>query len=882
MSALETLRIALFGNPASSATKPSREGVLAAFADVVRALNAFAGGAIGSTVTAVYASRSTLNGHLEFPDRTLGLVYNDGPNNTGIYIKSGPAGSGSWVFTGLFGTGPEGPIGPMGPGPSVEVIQAAIASATSTATNAAQLADLRAAAAAQFASQAEALAIVLQVTTAGGWFTSETDAELLALPNGTGAFIITPEGDFYTVEMVNGAPVRRATFLTRFYNRHNGINLWEFAKGDGIADDTAGVQAAVMLASVTGARINCGGPDLTYLIAGAHATFGDWNGVGGPFPFKRGVIRMRSNVRIVGQGAKFLLSGGRTDPGGLFYHAFWEEPYLDNWSFEGVELDGNLPNQIITPIPANTHDDKVWQHGHGIAVYGSRNAYIKNCRIHGFRGAGANIGSSVSDNGAPGHARSRNFRVSESTFYDNFSHDIGGGIDDFEVVDCRFIDGTMPSRWVGALDIEKLDAWVNINNVHIHRNVFDFRFGYRPTESTPQFASNSSQALAMRRRLRRACTGSFYYTGFPGNVYNGTMDGFSFTDNTVYQGTVDVNNWINVDISRNKFFNTYEDMAGVFLAPGNCIGVTQFANDSTNPARVTGLYGATIRDNKIDHDISGAGIFVEAFENISVGGGYIKRAREAGVRLNGCSGSVSDIDIENVGANDNDQIPALQGMFSSAVVAFGGMARSLRIADIRAVETRSGSARRMTRAVYANVGAEPLTRIENVTGTGMLVEIVKDVNGSTLQQGNVNASAPVLAFSRPVEFSGGAKVTNGSLEVSSTTGDVAITLAAAPGKESKVVFTTAGGLEFIQSLLGSGRFSLNSYNNGTPVAVPFAIENDGRVVMDSPWHRPLQLYGTFGSGDTIRYLWISTPGVLRISETKPTADGDGVAVGSQA
>lgn len=105
MSAVDILRDALFGTPPSAAKEPSREGVLAAFENVVLSLNTLAGGVIGSTAAAVYAARSTLNGHLEFADRTLGLVYNDG-DNTGIYIKSGAANTGSWVATGLLGRGP--------------------------------------------------------------------------------------------------------------------------------------------------------------------------------------------------------------------------------------------------------------------------------------------------------------------------------------------------------------------------------------------------------------------------------------------------------------------------------------------------------------------------------------------------------------------------------------------------------------------------------------------------------------------------------------------------------------------------------------------------------------------------------------------------------
>jgi hypothetical protein len=101
------MRDALFGNPPTPATKPSREGVFAAFTSLAQSLTILAGGAIGSGAPAVYAALTTLNNHLEFPDRALGLVYNDG-TNSGIYIKNGAAGSGSWIATGLLGTGLNG------------------------------------------------------------------------------------------------------------------------------------------------------------------------------------------------------------------------------------------------------------------------------------------------------------------------------------------------------------------------------------------------------------------------------------------------------------------------------------------------------------------------------------------------------------------------------------------------------------------------------------------------------------------------------------------------------------------------------------------------------------------------------------------------------
>lgn len=107
MAAIDTLRDALFGNPPTIDYRPSREGVVKSFSEVVESLNAIVGGFAASAVPAVYASLGTLNNNLGFADRTLGLVYNDqSPANNGIYIKNGSIGSGSWTRTGLLGVGP--------------------------------------------------------------------------------------------------------------------------------------------------------------------------------------------------------------------------------------------------------------------------------------------------------------------------------------------------------------------------------------------------------------------------------------------------------------------------------------------------------------------------------------------------------------------------------------------------------------------------------------------------------------------------------------------------------------------------------------------------------------------------------------------------------
>lgn len=107
MGAIETLRDALFGNPPSQATEPSREGVLKAFEETLQSINSIVGGIFTEDASAVFATRAALFANLNFPAGTLGVVYADANSDyIGIYVKNGSSGSGSWAFTGLLGRGP--------------------------------------------------------------------------------------------------------------------------------------------------------------------------------------------------------------------------------------------------------------------------------------------------------------------------------------------------------------------------------------------------------------------------------------------------------------------------------------------------------------------------------------------------------------------------------------------------------------------------------------------------------------------------------------------------------------------------------------------------------------------------------------------------------
>lgn len=102
MSAIDTLRDALFGNPPSSTYKPSREGVLAAFTELNDGVSNIA---LASMLTVFKATRALLDADLVHGVDSVALVYDDGTDaNNDIYIKVGASGAGSWTRTDAFHT----------------------------------------------------------------------------------------------------------------------------------------------------------------------------------------------------------------------------------------------------------------------------------------------------------------------------------------------------------------------------------------------------------------------------------------------------------------------------------------------------------------------------------------------------------------------------------------------------------------------------------------------------------------------------------------------------------------------------------------------------------------------------------------------------------
>lgn len=125
MSFVDILRDALFGNPPSPTTKPSREGVLAAFTGLSGEVSLLVSAAVAAGAI-VYQTRASLYADLAHPANALAIVVADSdPAKNGAYVKVGASGSGAWALTGILLTGATGAQGAAGDAGDVANIEAA-------------------------------------------------------------------------------------------------------------------------------------------------------------------------------------------------------------------------------------------------------------------------------------------------------------------------------------------------------------------------------------------------------------------------------------------------------------------------------------------------------------------------------------------------------------------------------------------------------------------------------------------------------------------------------------------------------------------------------------------------------------------------------------
>ncbi|QCB41042.1 hypothetical protein E5673_01370 [Sphingomonas sp. PAMC26645] len=711
---------------------------------------------------------------------------------------------------------------------------------------------------------AEAAALAALVALGDGIY--DTVADGIAATNDGEGFYVRGNDSGLELWIRGGATARLyVAFATRSSLRNNGINLWEVAKGDGETNDTDSIAEAVdSAASWKVGRINCGSDRYTYKMGGDFHRSPNSD-------FNRGLVELRSSVALVGAapGSRptFKMAGGYYNPGGLFSDRFWEGNFIEGVHLENLILDGNIAAQTWnasggTDLGGGDAGADVFQHGHLVALLLAKKISARRCAFRNARGDGITTGGRRD---GVEYDFARDLLVEYNEFENLFRQGVNAATNVVRLIGNRYSgDGF----WVGAVTLEVGEIVDVVQDFWAAHEQFDFRIGVSPPERTPRWRATSAEAAARRIHLRRAYAASGnFYTSYPDFKFPGKLGRLSLVHPKIWQGTIDCFGFDRVHIDQPQIENTYEDTTDHFLIGPNAI----HAGPARDADRVTGLADFIVSKPIIRSDLGGPGIHVSRFERVNIGGGSIVGGRDAGIRLESCGGSVTDMDIQNVGRLTVGGDAAIRDASSSAITVFG-TGGDLTIADIRAKDTRVGDARRMTQAVYANVSTETLTRIRDVTGRNMRTGVVYDVNNSTLITGASDGERK-LRFNSPIEANAGLKV-DGLVEFVSSNGDLDIVLRAALGTNTKLSFIKGIGLEGQLIQLADGTMQINMFDNGVATGSPIAFTNDAHVRMATSWERPLEIQpGTF--------VWVDAAGSMRISVGRPAADNGGTVVGTQ-
>jgi hypothetical protein len=211
------------------------------------------------------------------------------------------------------------------------------------------------------------------------------------------------------------------------------------AKGDGVTDDTAAIQAAV------NASDGVFFPTGTYLVSSA--------------------INLKTNSNVFGEGASsvILYTGTAASQGALYVNSGSATAFVDNVTIRDLKVLGRVStlgfNEFI----------------HNISLSGVRNCLIERCVIEGFRGDGIYIGS-----GDVAGQERHNINVTiRDCVIDGLIKDNRNGI---SIIDCNglnidnnYITRASRPTMPGAIDIEPDgNAYHVIKDISIRNNkIFD-------------------------------------------------------------------------------------------------------------------------------------------------------------------------------------------------------------------------------------------------------------------------------------------------------------------------------------------------------------------------------------------------------------------------
>lgn len=741
------------------------------------------------------------------------------------------------------------------------------------------------------ASDAQAAALILETTTAGGWFTSDTDPELLALPDGSGAFVNTPQGDFYTVEVNAAVATRQSTFSTRWSNRYNGLNMWEYAKGDmrdgyasmGAAStalttavDTFSAQDVGKLMLVRGAGVS-GRPLATTItaytnartvtlanpsvgaVSGAYMYFGtdDTAAINSALALAYGAGIGRVNWG--GPETKYLLGGPFVvlgtftlpDDSTVPFSRYMIRLYGDTQHVGGgatVKMMGGFS------YPGGIFGHPFWD-GDTIPNF-KMDGLIIDCSqpdqyvapIPANTGGTGGAGNRVWQHGNALVIEGDGTEVSNCTIRDVRGYGILLGGRRADIHHNKFVNiftlactATQEDTefhhnhisgdgyWVAGFLAETFNSVTNpISNVHVHDNTWDYRVGLSPPETAPQYDSDSPEALAARRHTRKAVAANV-----DGDWPIENTSGITVENETIYDGTINLGKFTKATVRNNKITNRYEDLSE--QTSSTTVAITVIGYDKK-------LEDVIVSENRIDSPLMGEAIKLNNCDGLQSHGNNIRNAQGAGIRLEACSGFVTTVTAIDIGRDDStapiDQI----GSQSSAVVVYGGTDFPLHVDKIAAVDTRSGGARKIRHVAWVNSGAFPIIRNSDLTGQNITGSIVRDVVAelvpavpfTVVQNGNMGSENPTFFFSNSVTAYRGF-TSFGDILHESLSGPLNIAYKVANGQDVNTSWLDAGGLEYqMRYRADSGSLQFQPFEDGSGGALVANFGGDGIAYTRDP------------------------------------------------
>jgi hypothetical protein len=642
------------------------------------------------------------------------------------------------------------------------------------------------------------------------------------------------------------------------------------AVGDGIHNDRYAIQAAINYVSDNGGGIvDFGGSENQFAIGGDWDTYGTFHirGQANPTPFKRGMIYLRPNVILRGNGKskggdapRIFLMPGFQDPGGMFYTRFWEsDGQIDNVTFEGIEIDGNIENQIISTYTGGNSDSGLWMHGHGIYGGSLWNLLVHKCKIHGFWGHAVFgfhdvgkvtgrytlIDNDIYDCMQGGCQVDMNWFYSERNYY----HGNGG--------------------WTGiGFNVETAALDAEARYITSLNDTFDCRDGLSPLFATvvsfsgyPGLDTNSAEALAAQTHRRRGImfSGDFYQ--YSTNL--GQRGEIQIINPKCYECNIQVTGWRNIQITNPYIEVNYQPDINRYWPPIGCnISISPGGADEYNDMLT--LTGVQIRS-----DDSQPNIYVRKMRMAKIDANIIG-GRSSGIRMESCGSCIVTLFAKNFGTLTAGTPGPSIGPTSSAIVMYGN--EGPMDLTIHAQDTRGASAQ-MQYAAYLNVGYSTSAPVLiRGTSTGHLIAPVNDVNNSVIQDGMYDATVRKRIFNTPVVMNAGLE-THGTVDFISDSGSANINLRSPDGTNRNINFMTASGLQFQIAQLQDGGVLFQQFTDGAYQRQPLRFDENGVIAFNATWDNPMQT--------TNGWLWVDATNILRINLAKPTSDTDGTVVGTQ-